>query len=180
MQNSRAYGIDLPKLALGEHRFDFAVRDAFFANWPDSPLTEAAVDIVARVDKTARHVEVRFSLTGWLILECDRCLRSYSQPVQAEFRVVYTYERNLRETQDEEVIWIDRNTPFLDFMHEFYEFIVLQMPLRRIPPDCPTEACAAVLNYIANASTDDDAPERPSTASPWQALDDLRAKFTDN
>jgi uncharacterized metal-binding protein YceD (DUF177 family) len=180
MRDPRAYGIELPKLALGLHRFEFAVRDAFFADRPNSPLTEAEVDIVAHVDKTSRHVEVRFVLTGWLGAYCDRCLRAYRELTAAEFRVIYTYERGLRQANDEEIIWIDRNTPFLDFSDELYEFVVLQLPMRRIPPDCPTPACLPILERIANATGDDEPAPEPPAHNPWAALEELRKKFTDN
>lgn len=179
MRETRDYGVDLPKLGLGRHQFAFQVGDAFFAHQEDSPLSEAQVLVKAEIDKTSRMLDTRFSLEGWIGLECDRCLRPFHHPVNAEFRVIYSFDRDLRETEDAEVVWIDRNLPFLDFTKELYDFILLQEPLRRIPPDCPTDACAEALARIQNAAASDDEGSDESDDGRWAALRQLRERFPD-
>lgn len=167
----RLYSIDLPKLKLGEHQFSWEIKDEFFEHFEHSQVTNAEITIEGKVTKYGTHVDGVFLMKGSLKLPCDRCTELYDHPVDTERRVIFGYDERLAKENDD-VILIDKDTTLIDLSGEFYDFIHLEVPIRRVPPieihECP-ESVIELLNKKEENKEEEIDPR-------WEALRELKNK----
>lgn len=98
------------------------------------------VDVL--LHKYETHADATFTFTGTITLECDRCLEEYPHHFSSVARIIYSHDARM-DAEGEEVVFVDPSVDSLSFVQEFYDFICLQIPIRRIPPlevhRCPEE-----------------------------------------
>lgn len=128
----RKYSVDVPKLRYGLNEEVFTVDASFFAAFEFSPIQEGNLKVALTIDKSATHLDAKFHFLGEIMIECDRCLEPYPYPLDFETRIVYTFDEEL-EFDTDEVVLIEESTPTLFLAQDIYDFIVLQIPLRRVP-----------------------------------------------
>lgn len=169
------YRIELPKLAPGKHDFTFEVGDAFFAAHAESFVTHGSLQIDVTIQRSRTLIDLRIRMKGWLELACDRCLRGYHQPLSTEHRLVFTHNTSIEEVEGAEVQYIPAATRFLELAQDFYDYIHLSVPYRRIPPDCPGANCPPeVLALLAESEKPKEVVNEPDPR--WAALQALRGK----
>lgn len=176
----RKYAIDIPKLSYGVNEDSFTVDSSFFAEFEFSPIHEGNLKVDAVILRTETQLDAKFHFHGVIDLECDRCLEPYPFPLDFEMRVVFAYDAEL-EFDTDEVMLIEESTPVLYMAKDFYDFIVLQIPLRRIAePD--VHLCAPNVLELLGLNPDGTAkePEVEEEESEdemdprWQALKKLK------
>jgi uncharacterized protein len=128
----RKYSIEVPKLGHGLNHVAFSVDTAFFAEFEFSPIQEGNLQVSCVIDRSSTHLDGKFHFQGDIMIECDRCLEPYPYPLDFEERIVYSFDESL-EFDTDEVVLIEESTPTLFFAQDFYDFIILQIPLRRVP-----------------------------------------------
>jgi uncharacterized protein len=155
----RKYSVDVPKLRQGLNEAVFTVDPSFFVHFEYSPIQEGNVKVVVSIDKSTTHLDAKFHFQGEIMVECDRCLEPYPFPVDFETRIVYTFDEEL-EFDTDEVVLIDESTPTLFFAQDFYDFIVLQIPLRRVPSP-EVHLCAPQVLELLGLNPDGSPKEEP-------------------
>ena len=187
------YVIELARLKAGRHSFDFPLDDALLEPPPGTPADAEGpparnVQGTAHVvlDKSERLLDLAIALTATATLACDRCLADYPHPLQATYRLVYSHDRSVAAAEGEaDVRYLPAGTPSLDLRQELYEALLLQVPQRRLPPDCPGPRCPAQVLALLEAGAraaegplPEDAPDPDSPDAPidprWSALRGLR------
>lgn len=138
----RKYSIDFQRLKSGAHAYTFHIDQSFFAAFPHSPIREADVKVDVLLHKYASHADVNFTFSGTITLACDRCLEEYPHAFSATARIIYSHDARM-ESEGEDIVFVDPSIDILSFVQELYDFICLQIPIRRIPPmdihRCPDE-----------------------------------------
>jgi uncharacterized metal-binding protein YceD (DUF177 family) len=131
----RTYSLELPKLPLGSSEHEFEIGDDFFGHFEFSPVKAGKVHVKAVVIKYTTHLDVTFTFDGHIQLECDRCTELYPHPIHVTQRVIFTFEDvpGLEE-EHEDIKSVSREEPILPLAEEFYDFINLEAPLRKVPP----------------------------------------------
>jgi uncharacterized protein len=175
----RKYSVDVPKLGYGLNNDSFAVDDTFFAEFEFSPIHEGNLQVSCVIDKSSTHLDAKFHFQGEIKIECDRCLEPYPYPLDFEERVVYSFDETL-EFDTDEVVLIEESTPTLFFAQDFYDFIILQIPLRRVP-DPEVHLCAPAVMELLGLHPDGtpkevvepEEDEKP-TDPRWDALNKLK------
>ena len=143
----KEFCIDIPKLKLGIHHQDFQVGTSLFEEHPD--ISDANILAHLQIERTSMHLDIHYQLSGTIELLCDRCLLPYPFFIHAEHQVVYSFDQDMQETDDAEVVYIPRSIHLLDVSQDIYDFISLQIPLRHVPEDCPKETCPTdVLKFL--------------------------------
>lgn len=168
----RAYCIELPKLNNGVNTFRFEVGKQFFQGF-EQPLIQTG-NVVADVEirKSLNQLDAHFTFTGEVELICDRCNIEYNFPLRTECRLIYAYkEGGVREEEEIEVVYMDPNNHLLDLSQELYDYICLEIPIRKVPEDCG-EDCPR--NPLAGFSASEDSEEGLQTDPRWAALKNLR------
>ncbi len=172
----RKYSFEVPKLRDGENTETYEIDSSFFHEFESPTLSEGKVDVVAKIVKYHRHLDVNFQFNGNIVLNCDRCLEPFDHAVDFEQRVVYAYDEDL-EIETDEVVLIDENNPYLYVGKELYDFVALQVPLRKVPSEdihvCP-ESVLQMLGLIETEGVEEVEPEEEEIDPRWAALKKLK------
>lgn len=176
----RKYSVDIPKLQFGLNDDTFAIDSAFFAEFEFSPIHEGQLKVAASIDRLTTHLDAKFHFTGQIQIECDRCLEPYPYALDFETRIVFTFDDEL-EFDTDEVILIDPSAPTIFLAQDFYDLIVLEIPLRRVP-EAEVHLCAPQVLELLGLNPDG-SPKAPAPEEEeeeeiidprWQALNKLK------
>jgi len=164
------YSIPIQGLKIGIHRFKYTLDNAFFRQFEDSPIVEGLVEAVLELDIRSDMLLLDFQLEGYSEAECDRCTAAIHLPILTERQLVVKYG-DAEGDEDDEVIFISRDTPEFNVAPYLYEFAVLALPITNTY-DCesdPNPPCNRdVLKYLENEA--DEGKSNPL----WDALKDLK------
>jgi uncharacterized protein len=128
------YIIPFSSYSNGLHEFEFELVDAFFVRFPESEIQKA--DVLVKVDmiRQERQLEFSFTLSGWVILPCDRCLEEYEQPITGEFNLYGKFGHGNNEDEFD-VVWLPQEAYQIDLLQYLYEYVMLSLPMRKVHPD---------------------------------------------
>lgn len=115
------------------HKFEFELVDAFFGQFPEGEVHQADVLVKVEMIRQERQLEFSFSLSGWVLLPCDRCLEEYEQPITGEFSL---YGKFGHGNNDDEldVVWLTNDSYQIDLSQYLYEYVLLSLPMRKVHP----------------------------------------------
>ena len=175
----KKYSVEIPKLEFGENREAFEIDSSFFDAFEHAPIADGDVNVEANFYRHKRHLEARLLFQGEITLRCDRCLEPYPYPIDFKTLVIYSYDEDLDFGTDEVVV-IDEDNPILDLSRDLFDFVSLQVPLRRVPaPEihtCPDHVLELLglkeskTKQVATIDEDDIDPR-------WAALKKLKDKL---
>lgn len=143
----KKYSLNVARLKDGDHRDSFEIDSAFFEAFENPVVTEAELRIDLEIQKTDTHLDIRFHLHGQADLTCDRCLEPFSFGLDAENRIIYSFDESM-DFKGYEVMYVDRQESHLSLVQELYDFISLSIPFRKVP-DPSVHLCAPdVLDFL--------------------------------
>ncbi len=134
------YSIRISKLPSGVHHYDFQVTNSLKEKFESQLVNYFDVLVKVQLRKNVDFIEAVFKMTGKVGLSCDRCNRPYDFQIDTTHKVLYTF-RPITNHNDDEIIFLEAQTDYLDLSQEFYDFICLSIPQRKVPADCPMEGC---------------------------------------
>lgn len=169
----KEYSLEIPKLELGHHEFSFFLDSDFFE--AHSEIKASEVNAKLSVERTPQMILIDFHLNGSITLECDRCLLPYSQIINHTQRMIYSFEKSLKDSEDSDVAYLSRGAYLLDLTQDLYDFVALQVPFRKVPDDCPRPECPE--DYFDKAGQTEDNPSQAENTV-WDVLKQM--KFKDN
>lgn len=129
------------------------------------------VEIIASVDKTARQILLRASITTSGSFCCDRCLEAFEQPIHCTYSMFYVYDDvEGQRIPADDVVVIPPDTVHIDLRDDVRQTVILSVPLKLLCREdcrglCPR--CGMNLNTTACACKEE------ATDSRWQGLKDL-------
>lgn len=174
----KVYSIELPKLPLGASELEWDIDDNFFGHFELSLVKAGKVHVTATVVKYTTHLDVNFVFDGVIQLECDRCTELFPHHIHSERRVFYTFEDVVGlDKDDDDVKSVDREEHLLSVAEDFYDFVNLEVPIRKVPPlsvhRCPPEIYKLLgLDEDGNDIEDEEAPIDPRWAKLKGLIDD--------
>ena len=170
----RRYCIDLPKLKTGQRKEQMHLGEDFCNLFEFSPFKTCDIEVNLLIERSAFMLDVTYSLSGTLDLECDRCLEVFSFPTATQMRIFYTFDPNMKTSEDDDVIFVESNTFLIDVTKELYDYLVISIPYRKVHEDAQGECSPEVMALIQTEDSVIDAPEIPAlTDSRWDALKKL-------
>lgn len=122
-------------------------------------------------------VQANFYIHGRVELVCDRSLKPFYHPIQSKETLYFKYaDRN--EAISEDTFLIKQDTPSLDLGQHIFEFIALEIPLKKIHPDLITQydnSEGDILVYSSvNNSTETEDNNIDILDPRWEALRKLK------
>ncbi|MCS6906216.1 MAG: DUF177 domain-containing protein [Bacteroidia bacterium] len=160
------FKIEIPKLPLGIHYFDYSLHIEFFEEMGEALMEKIEGQIRVELNKAPRLIVVAYTINGKLELLCDRCLQPYWHPFSLTHKVYYTFERKMREIEEEDVFFLDKNIQYLDLSQDIYDLVTLQIPYRKVPEWCPAASCPAeIMLHLGNKTNTE-----PLIDDRWAAL----------
>lgn len=173
------YIIQFGGLPVGLHDFEFDVSDTFFSKIENSEIQKADIQVDAQLTKQNNLLQMHFNISGTIGIDCDRCLKYFDYPIEAEGDLVIKHG-NPEESTDE-ILVIPEGHESFDVSHYLYEYIVLAIPARRVPCEldevnfkCDTETLDKLNNLITDSEGESTEPENPM----WEKLNKI--KFNKN
>ena len=170
-RGSAYYKVDIQSLGIGDHKFEFDIDSTFFENFENSPVSKGNLVCELTLDVNERLIVGQFEIKGEVELTCDNSLELFDHPLEFEKEVLFKYGDELMEL-DETTIQIPRNIDQLNVGELIFEFVVLELPMRKIHPKYAEENSDGVFFSTEGSSEETDTNE--SIDPRWSALKDLK------
>jgi uncharacterized protein len=168
----REYNIPYVGLKVGVHTYEFEINDKFFSLFEDSPISKCDVKVKLEFDKKEALFVLNFFIDGKVMVECDRCLAPYEKEIFADYTCYVKFAEDPDKLpEDDEVIYISRDESHIDVSQLIYEYIVLSLPIRKIPCRVPgeDERCnKEVLKFLQDSEAANE--EQKGNDPRWSAL----------
>jgi uncharacterized metal-binding protein YceD (DUF177 family) len=183
----RQYDIAIQGLDNKRYLYDFVAEDSFFAAMEQDLIRHGSVNAHLALEKSETMIRLDFAITGTVEQVCDRSLDEYDEQVETERTMLLKFANHNEELTDE-IELIERNTPIVNVARYIFEFIALDLPMKRLHPrfrdeeDEEDDGVVGRLIYQSDPNTisaDDDETNttNPDLADPRWAM--LR-KLNDN
>ncbi len=167
-----AYSVNIMGLSAKAHTFDYQFGDEFFQKYGAELLQSGVFEAKVVLDKHETFIDADFSISGTARLTCDRSLESFDEPVNVHRRVMFKYGEEPGELTDEIVV-IPRDLATLELGQYMYEFIGLEIPIKRLHPRFRDEAEQEGEGTIVYTSGDEK-DESDAIDPRWEKLKKLK------
>ncbi len=170
----RIYTVNIVGLSNAHHEFEFAVGNDFFSQYGTGLITEGSLIARVTLDKRETFIDAFFIINGWVKLVCDRSLEPFDFTVSTEKKLVFKYGDADQELSDE-IIMIHRDTDSLELGQYIFEFITLEIPIKKLHPkfkdEEDDEAIEGKIIYSSKTTSDDNGEEIDPR---WEKLKKLK------
>lgn len=184
MKEIANYNIELFKIALGEHRYEFNSRSDFFTAFPNSLVQKGEFSVLLDLEKTETLLKLDFHIQGTLEFECDRSLELFDFPFEVQKTLILKFgEYNEPLTDEMEII--HRDTQVINIAQHVYEFIGLAVPMKKLHPkfqqeegleDMEEDEENSTFVYSSKSSDSAEKAEEETIDPRWQKLKNLKNK----
>lgn len=134
MEKKTVYDIHFSGLSLGTHIFDYKIDNTFFSLFEYADIKEGSLEVSLTLEKQERMLILNFTLTGFIVKPCDRCLEDVNLPLEGTNRIILKYGTSYKEV-DDEIITIPETMHTFNIAEVLYEFIQLAQPMQCLHPD---------------------------------------------
>jgi uncharacterized protein len=163
----RDFVINIHGLSKDVHQFDYQLDDLFFKNFGQEVIQKGSFDAKITLDKRETFIDTHFVLKGSVELICDRSLEPFQFPISINRKIVFKYGDEEKEVSDEiQIILASRDQ--LEMGQFMYEFILLEIPMKKLHPKFKNESSEDTIVYT---STTEEAAIDPR----WEALKKLKS-----
>ncbi|ABG58895.1 YceD family protein [Cytophaga hutchinsonii] len=185
MQKNRLRDFDIEISHVKEHtphKFEFQLNDSFFTLFEDSLIQKGSVTVDVEFEKTPLLIRMNFILNGVVELVCDRSLDTFEQPISSENVLLFKYSEEEGEIT-EEIIGIKRETIKINIAQYIYEFINLEVPIKKLHPrfqeeEVDNDTSETLLIYSTETENEEksESPTEDLIDPRWLALKSLKDK----
>lgn len=128
------FNIPFVGLALGTHKFEYAVDNEFFEHFKNAIIQKGSLRLELELKKQETMLVLDFIIKGVLDVRCDRCAGEFALPVSGTYNLIIQLGDEEKELSDN-MISINRNAHEIHLAQIIYEYISLLLPQRIVHPD---------------------------------------------
>lgn len=176
MEKTADFKVQFSGLKLGKHTFEFVVDDTFFEKLEYSPIKQGEIAVQVELEKKSSMLVLNFNLNGWVVENCDRCAVEYHQPLNGEHRIFVKFGDEYDEP-DEDLLVLPREAYEIDLSQLIYEFIGLNIPLKKVP--CDEDGDTSICDQETLKLLEGSASEEKKTNPLWAKLNDIKNQLDD-
>ena len=172
----RAYKVNIVGLTNTVHHFEFEVGNEFFKQYGTALIAEGTLKADVTLDKRDTFINASFLIKGSVRLICDRSLDPFDYPLETEKKLVFKYGDSDEELSDE-IIMIQRDSDSLELGQYIFEFIALEVPMKKLHPrfqDEEEDDISAGKIIYTSKSTDNDRIDGEEIDPRWEILKKLK------
>lgn len=164
----------------GLHEYSYKVSNEFFESFENTLVSGGNVDVKLELDKHPDHLNLHFTYTGSLLVDCDRCAVSAGYPIKGEANLIVQFEQG--ESEDDDIIYLAPEAYEYNIAQYLYETLALSLPLKVVPCEQSGDEsiCDQViikkLEAMSVQEPSDEKEEDVPTDPRWDAL----KKLSDN
>ena len=133
MKGLKEFIIQFVGLKDGEHHFDFDIGNAFFQNFEYEEFNEVSVKTNLKLIKKPTLLELFFTVSGDVNLNCDITNEPFNQPIEDDFKLVVKFGSEYND-DNEDILIIPHGEYQVNITQYIYELIVLAVPTKRVHP----------------------------------------------
>ena len=173
-----AYQIPILSLEDKVYQYSFTGNEDFFAAFEQEWVQKGEFNAKATLDKSATMIQVKLIIDGHLKLICDRSNEEFEFPIHIDEKIIYKYSDH-NEDMGDNLFLLDRKSPKLDLSQDLFDFIALQVPMKKLHPRFVKpleEHVDGELIYTTDPEDENKADQEPEMDPRWAAL----KKLTDN
>ncbi len=127
------YSVNILGLSQKTHSFEFNIGNAFFKIYGTEVVREGQFLAKVVLDKRETLIEANFDIEGKASLVCDRSLDPFEHVMKINRKMIFKFGEAVEEVSDEITI-IPQDLQQLDVGQFIYEYIVLEVPIKKIHP----------------------------------------------
>lgn len=141
---------------MGTHHFDFHLDKQFFVNMESADVHDADLNAGIDVVYNGEYYDLTFTITGEVVLICDRCLDDLHFPIDATYHIVVKYGEDYNDDSDD-VLEIPNSDATLNVAYMIYDTVVLAIPIKHVHPlgKCNRQMSAILKKHRAQANGED-------------------------
>jgi hypothetical protein len=125
MSEQNHYIVELQRLPLGTHRFDFQLDDAFFGALEKTEILGGQVDCLATLNIREDYHTLTIAVHGTVSVVCDRCLDPMNIDINDEQEIENDDEAEISNLQSS----ISNTNRAIDLSWLAYEIVSINIPL---------------------------------------------------
>ena len=169
---ARDFSINILGLSKGVHQFDFQLVEDFFKKYGLDVITKGKFAATVILDKKETFIDADFNVEGKASLICDRSLDEFDFPMSISRKIVFKYGEEPKEVSDE-IIIITHDQQKLDVGQLMYEFIALEIPIKKLHPRFENETEDETEGKIIYTSSTGE-PDVEAIDPRWEKLKKLK------
>jgi uncharacterized protein len=108
----------------------------------DEQVFQSPVDILFEIEKINRNIFINLHIKTKLNLICDRCAEPFAADLDDSLKLLYTYDPELYDKDDEDVIVINRTATEIDFKEPVRQTMAIAVPIKQLCSDNCQGLCA--------------------------------------
>lgn len=129
----KEFDIDLVNLANERYDYQYIVNSDFFSMFEHSLVEVGNCNINVALTKSETMLICEFGINGTIQLTCDRSLELFDYEIVATEQIIFKYGEQAQELS-EEIVVIPRGLATLNLGQYIYEFIGIQVPMKKLHP----------------------------------------------
>jgi len=175
MRGEKQFDIHIYKLSNGAHEYDFELKDEFFEMFDGDLLNKGNLTARVVLNKSDSMIQAEFIIEGSIKLECDRSLELFDYPLRVKKDLMFKYGDEDKELSDD-VYVIEKNTQTLNVAKVIFEFIGLEVPMKKLHPKFADEDLDEENSFIyTSGEEENDIEQEEEIIDPrWDALKKLK------
>lgn len=132
-KEARDFLVNIPSLKNGEHDFHYEIKKSFFERFEGDLVNDGNGNCIMSLKKSETMMQLQFNLDLILKLICDRSLEPFDFPLKKKHELIIKFGET-EEELSEDLIVIPREAQTLDVAPFIYEFIGLDIPMKKLHP----------------------------------------------
>ncbi|WP_109302176.1 DUF177 domain-containing protein [Aquimarina sp. AU474] len=133
MKQLKEYTIPFVGLKQGLHQFEYQIDNTFFEHFEYDEFNASTVRVDLEFNKKATMLELQFTATGTVNVNCDLTNEPFDLPVEDEFFLVVKFGDEYNN-ENEELLILPHGEYEVNIQQYIYELIVLGVPSKRVHP----------------------------------------------
>lgn len=133
MRSLQELVIQIPKADTATSQVTYQLGSDFFSLFEGSLLEKGNLVVNIFLDKTPRHIQLRFWIQGEVELSCDRTGELFNYPLHIERAVQFKLGETYQEL-DLDLYMIGREASYIEVAQHIYDFVHIAIPMKRLHP----------------------------------------------
>ncbi len=173
----KQFSIPFTGLKIGKHQFDFEIDNSFFDAFEYSLVKKGNLKAALELDKQETMLILHFHINGNIVLDCDKCLAEFEAPIEIQERQIVKFAEDELESDDLEIIVLNKKETEIDVSGLIYEFITVSVPYIKICEEngtgvkCDQEMIARLESLAVGSQQEE---EQQNDDPRWAALKKLK------
>ncbi len=164
-----------------EYDFSFNIGDKFFEHYPALAIQKGDLTLNAHLDKRENALYFTLIINGNVYLQCDRCLDFFKYQLDFDKLLYIKRSESVQEIVEEsdDVLLLPSDWHEIDLTQYVYEFIMLELPIKRVHEMGVGEDIACNNNIMEILKNQNQSVEngKEEIDPRWEALKKLKDKI---